>query len=711
MAIPDAISPVPEPLPSDQQREIKAPQDDWSDKYALAIVRSDWAYAESYRINAHDWRYRNADELYLGWAPQDYWEGTRVPRSSLGVYVTFEQVQALLAKAVPSSTGTDNFHFSAKGQSNTQKDLAVTAWREMVLTQLQETRFRQNVKRSIHSMLQLGNGVLEVGMEDHEEEYVSFDSSYRPKRMAQTWHPVLGQMNSIIDTEQVFKRKVQREVKVRPYVRYVSVKDLYVDPNLESPDIQDAGYVIKRIYMRAGDVKKLGKSKDFKIPDDTYLTQLSMSKSTANQDVTKLSAELFRYNMWNPALDYTSDPMQKRIAVVYYTTPYRKIIWLQSGQGEESVIYNQPNRYGIINYFSCTYADVLDRWHALSISDVVEGEHRLQKNIINRRIDELALAIHRPMMKRRGVTVPWYQLKVSPGRVTEVENPKEDIVQSEVMNITQQAFVEVNASDLRVQRTTGMSDLAGLGTASGGGNSANRTATGVNTQAGATQDRVGFILDNIEDDLVERVVNAVIKFDKKFMDVKHAANWLKLDSRFSQLDPLQVMNLQVSCDCRASSKLRAKAQFMQTFPQIVQTLLNPEFLQLAGQTNNEVLDTRAIMDSIWDSLNYSPRQPWFKPMSQEQMQAKQQPPPEIQAKMAMLQQQIESDQTLEGRRSQTKLLSDILKSAFPHHAQLSELDDKFYLAHLSEAAESARADADRRTAAADRASGENGSSD
>lgn len=710
MATPDAISPVPEPLPSDQQREIKAPQDDWSDRYALAIVRSDWAYAESYRVNAQDWRYRNAEELYLGWSPQDFWEGTRVPRSSLGVYVTFEQVQAMLAKAVPSATSTDNYHFQAKGASSTQKDLAVTAWREMVLTQLAETRYRSNIKRAIHSMLQYGNGVVEVGMEDYEQEDIWFGATSKP-RSVQAWHPILGQQQQVVGTDTKYNRTVKRERKVRPYVRYTSIKDLYVDPNLETPDVQDAGYVIKRIYMRAGDVKQLGKSKDFRIPDDKYLTTLAVNKATANQDVTKLSSELFRYNMWNPALDYTSDPMQKRLAVVYYTTPYRKVIWLQSGQGEESIIYNQPNRYGMINYFSCTYADVMDRWHALAISDVVEGEHRLQKQIINRRIDELALAIHRPMMKRRGVTVPWYQLKVSPGRVTEVENPKEDIVQSEVMNITQQAFVEVNASDQRVQRTTGMSDLAGLGTPSGGGNSANRTATGVNTQAGATQDRVGFILDNIEDDLVERVVNTVIKFDKKFMNIQQAANWLKLDSRFSQLDPVAVMNLPVTVDCRVSSKMRAKAQFMQMFPQIIQTILNPEFVQLAGQTNNEVPDTRAIMDTVWDSMNYAPRQPWFKPMSQQQIQARQQPPPEIAAKMQMQQQQLQSDQASEDQRSRTKLLSDVLKEMFPHHAKLSELDDKYYLEHMAQAAESDRADADRRAAAANSDSSEDGQAD
>src|SRR5215469_4334158 len=101
MALSDSPMAVPEPLPQAQQRQIKLPQDKWTDEYALSIVKSDWAYAESYRVNAHDWRYRNADELYLGWAAQRFWDGTRIPRSSLGQYVIFQQIMGMLPKIVP----------------------------------------------------------------------------------------------------------------------------------------------------------------------------------------------------------------------------------------------------------------------------------------------------------------------------------------------------------------------------------------------------------------------------------------------------------------------------------------------------------------------------------------------------------------------------------------------------------------------------------
>lgn len=674
----EVLRAIPEPLPTELQKQIKSPTDKWSDDYALRIVRSDWAYAESYRVNAHDWRYRNADELYLGWVGQRFWEGTRVPRSSLPVYVVFEQVEAMLPKIVSGVTGTDSYHFTADNPGEDEEtDLIVTAWREMVLAQLDDTKWREQVNRALKCMNIYGNGVLEVGVEEHDDEYISFEKKQRPTGMRMVPHPLVGGMMVPTGIDETFKRSVKREKKLRPFVRYVSVKDLYVDPNLESSMLQEAGYVIKRVYMRAEQIKELSGQPGFNIPDDVYLTNLSKSKSTAQQDVTKLSAELFRYNMWNPALDYTSDPSQKRIAVIEYTTPNRKVWWLQGGQDLKSIIYNQPNKYGMINYFSVPYAAVPDRWHALSVSDVAEGEQRLQLAIINSRIDELALALHPPVLKRRGVTVPWYQLKRAPGRVVEVENPDNDIKEAEVHNITQQAFIEVSASENRVQKITGITDLAALGTPSSGGNSANRTATGVNTQAGATQDRMKYMVENVEDLLIEPVVNAVIKFDRKFLDLKQAANWLKLDPRFAKLDPEKVMNTRVTAECRASTKMAARMGFLQVFPQLAPFIFNPELLQLMAQQNQETINTDSVMRSVFDAINYVPREPWIIPMKPQQVQAMNQPPAEAQLKAQLQQGQIQSDQLINERNLKTKLIDTMLKELIGHHQHSAELDDNY----------------------------------
>lgn len=666
------VAPVPEPLPLKDQQKIN---DDWSDTTALRIVRSDFAYAESYRTAAHDWRYRNAAELYLAWAGQRYWDGTRVPRSSIGIYACFEQVESMLPKIVRAICDPDTFEFYAEDPD------AALLWKELVIKQLKEARYREQIRLCAKSSLIYGNGILEWGVEDYEDENIEVKETRNVKQYTMQYHPIAGPMAVPQQVDTNYKRAITREIKRRPYVRYRSIIDSYVDPNCETPDLQKAGYFILRTYMRAEELKALRGKKNFDIPDDKTLSEYSKAKTTANQDVTKLSAELFRYNMWNPSQDYTSDPAQKRIEVIEYTKGVRKV-WLIN---REHVAYNQPNKYRKINYLSMCYADVLDRWHALAITDVAEGEQRLQQGIINARVDELALSIHRPMIKRRGVTVPPYQLKVRPGVVIEVENPEGDIKQLEVQNITQSAFIEVEASERRVQRITGMSDLAALGSPTSGGNSANRTAAGINTQVGATQDRTSYYIQNAEEHVVEPLLNQIIELNKRFGDLKVAAAWITLHPKFGNKKPVDVMNARVYAECWGAVRAQARGAFLQLFPTIAQTIFNPEMLTLFQQQQQKVLSADTFTSMIFDSLGYRPRDPLLVDMTPEQKQAAKAPPPEVQAKAAMQQNQIQADQQKHQSANVTKLINTLLQVIFKHAGTLSQLDDS-HLEHLQQLA-------------------------
>ena len=577
----------------------------------------------------------------------------------------------MLPKIVSAICDPESMNFYAEDM-----DTAML-WKELIIAQMGEVKFREHFRRAAKSSLIYGNGLLEIGMEDYYDENIEIEPAHTLKGMQVYHHPLMGP-TPVPQIEYNYKRKITKEKKTRPYVRYRSIIDSYVDPNTESPFLQDpsCGYHILRTYMHAEELKALRDKKNFSIPDDKTLTEYSKAKTTANQDVTKLSNELFRYNLWNPAQDYSSEPAQKRIEVIEYTRKERKI-WLLN---REHIAYNQPNKYQEINYYSLHYADVLDRWHALAMSDVAEGEQRLQQAIINGRVDELALSLHRPMLKRRGVTVPPYQLKVRPGVVIEVENPEGDIKQLEVENITQQAFIEVEASERRVQRITGMSDLAALGSPSSGGNSANRTAAGINTQVGATQDRTRYYIENTEKNVVEPILNKFIWLDKRFLDLKVAAAWIKLHPKFGRMDPVKVMNSDVSADCDGSGKMAAKQGFLSILPLWLQYVLNPEVLQLFAGQQGKVLDIQENTDMIMRAINHKPRNPLFRDMTpQEKQSQQQQGNAQSQAeamKAQIAQMQMGNDKQIHDNQNMVKLIDTLIKSGFGHHSDMAALDDK-----------------------------------
>ncbi len=91
------------PLTAAEDARITLPVDSWSNSRALAIAVGDFEEMSNFRnTSGHDIRLQIAEELYLGWQPKKYWEGTRIPRSSLGVPISMDQVEALMPPIMAS---------------------------------------------------------------------------------------------------------------------------------------------------------------------------------------------------------------------------------------------------------------------------------------------------------------------------------------------------------------------------------------------------------------------------------------------------------------------------------------------------------------------------------------------------------------------------------------------------------------------------------
>jgi hypothetical protein len=133
--------------------------------------------------------------------------------------------------------------------------------------------------------------------------------------------------------------------------------------------------------------------------------------------------------------------------------------------------------YGRMMQYSPFYTELIDRFYGMAITDVVNGEQLLQEGIVNARVDELAMALHPPTKVKRGNQTPAYQLRMRPGALAYSDDPKNDLVRDFPTNVTVNAFQEVDASNLRTQKNTGLTDIAVVGVSSGN-NPGARSATG-----------------------------------------------------------------------------------------------------------------------------------------------------------------------------------------------------------------------------------------
>jgi hypothetical protein len=595
----------PGPLTDRQSVNIITPEQLWTDDYAVKIVAADFALAENYRTHNHDWRWQNADALYMGYVPQKYWEGTRIPRANISVFTAYEQIESMVPRIIQALFGDDPW-FEAEAMGKTSPHAARVA-REVILAQMSESKIRKVIEIAIRSGLIYGNGPLELSWLYSSQIVKKFIPRFIPRRQ-KAFHPLLGEIQLPVGGYDRVIREVQQEEYInRPVLENIDIRDFYIDPNCPTSDPNDARYTVRRSYKDADWWDGMRDVEGFNVPSKEDIIDFCRSKNSAQSDNTKQMQEAARMSQWNPQVDQTIDPGGNRFELLCYKTD-RRIVWVANRQ---YVIYNIPNPYGKKLQYNFSYTDILSRFYGMAVTDVTEGEQRLQQGVVNARIDELALSIHPSTTVLSSNREPVYKLRIRPGGVNYSTDPSKDLVRQYPQNVTQQAFLEVQASDVRVQKITGLAD-----TAAGGQNPVARSATGAGLQGQATMIRSQYQVEKMEDNVLEPMLADVHMLNQHHLDP---------DQRIAavggeQIDPIAIFGADVQFKMRAGSRMASRAGLLQALPLIFQEMVSPQ-LQAQLTAQGKTIDFVEVFQMVLDATGYRNKATWTRPLTDEEKAA------------------------------------------------------------------------------------------
>ncbi len=243
-------------------------------------------------------------------------------------------------------------------------------------------------------------------------------------------------------------------------------------------------------------------------------------------------------------------------------------------------------------------------------------------------------------------------------------------------NVTAQAFVEVDALERRVQKKTGITDLAVLGTPSSGGNSANRTATGVSSQEGASGKRIQYHVENAEDQFIVPLLGILHGLNQLYLPLDQMQQVLGPEAQFITIDPIDVLNASVRFKMNASGKMRVRQAMVQGGLQLItQTYMNPEIQTFAHQQGLK-LSFKQLDRLICDTFSLPPMSLWEQATPQEIQGFLQ-----MQMMPAMLKRQEQQDRLQSHERTATdkdetiliKALLDKIMTPDVAHKLLNEL--------------------------------------
>ena len=621
---------------------------EWTADEAKRIVLGDFNRAASDRATNYETKWQNAASIYAAVRNgEKLWDGSRTPRANMQIWHAFTQVNALRPQLIDAICGADlDFDVEAGSSGTTITQLHQV--RALMQEQLKSLggmvkfqSFRSCVDRLTEDGTVLGNGIWEWGWDGpRQEQAVQWQRVVEPE-IAMGEHPMLPGVQIPMQTGRTVsyaKQFFQPETVSRFFLDPCDLMDFYIDPNCRSTNVQQAGFAIRRKMMTIAELASYRGVEVFDIPDDITLYRLSQQKTFTEGDTTRQAIQSYRGVNYQPGMDQSVDPRLARVEVFRYWQRNHHV-WLL---GREHVAYNKPNQYQALPFLNWCYVNALGSFYGYSIPELLDSGQKLIKTLTDGRLDELNLILHPPFITKLGMARTQSKMKLRPGANWEAEDPAKDVIRLEMGNVTQQAFQEVSLVENRDQKVTGITDLAVLGSPSSGGNSANRTATGVQAQTNASNTRVHGLVANLEDQTLNPMLTQMWTLICMFLDPQQILNILGPDGQNFQLDPVDVLNADPKFKLKTANNMKMRAAMqgggLQTLTQYV---LNPEILTAFGEQQQKTLDIEQFTEFYLDVYNVKAFN-LFRPMT----------PQEIQMKMQQMQMPAQQKMALQGQRLQ-----------------------------------------------------------
>ena len=612
---------VPEVNPENEPFVLSP--DQIRDAMALQIVNQTFATFEGYRTNNHDARWTEADALYSGYVPPKVWEGTTVPRANLPYQISFDQVESAYPSIMQALFSDENW-FEGKAEPGTPAEAA----------------------KAVHAAMSY--------MLDHAKNDYGLTST---AEIGLALRDILkyGNGGVWLDWEVPKKRVV---------CSWIDIRDIYVDPATPTPNIDESRAVIRRRMMTVDELSAMRGQTTMNIPSDEVLWYFAKSAPSVSADTTRQSQEALRAVSFSPAhANYIPNPADRKIEVLMYYSK-NQIIWVLNRQ---HVAYNSRNPYGFI---PCAFAPCYiftGRFYANGIPDVQRGNQRMIEGLLNGHLDEISLSLHPPRIQSRDANQTNGQRKWGPGYVFNSTSGdlKNSVALMQPQPVTQNVMGDIGFLQDAADKRTGITAIA-QGMPKPG--NANRTATGMSIQSQGAANRIQPIVKNIEDFLLVPLLRKMYK-----MIAFHIGAFDKVPAKLNgEIQWIDGWNFQRPCDFEmlAASKMLAKSNLMQIFPFVTQYLLSGpllESLKSSGQTVN----FQALIDMLQDAAGTRGRYDLIRPMTPQEQQAAQQPPPQVQAQMQMEQAKQQNSKEIIGMKIQGDLQKTMMaKQSSPEEMQM-----------------------------------------
>lgn len=575
-----------------------------TDDSALALVVQSTQRAEKF-IMARLWlsEWRVAKQLYDAPSRQKYWRDTRTPRANNSFPLIKQHLSAVLDQTMPALFPEDQ-PFAIQPNEGTPAQVA-RGWEQILSYQLRQVNMRSIVRLIAKDALLFGTGLGKIGFEDYDEKRTMYKRAVQPVEVKS----ITGGPSTFLDTKES-DELIEYEVDVRvtrPTFKRVEINHLLVSPDLRSPDVREAAYVVYRDYVTARDLNRLRGFEGYEIPSEKdlkdYVTGPDEQAPSSQMETESTAYPTQGHRALPRYLDAGADPLDHKFEILEYWTNETCIVVLN----RKLVIRNVRNPMGIIPFVSCFWDDIPGTFYSYGIPRRIGGIQTHIQGLRNKRMDDINLNLQKMWKVKKGDNVAAQPIKAYPGAVFKVTDMDsfEPLVSQPVLP---EAWKEEDVLIADAEKTTGANELTTQGGQSTGGKATGmRTAAGASAVAGASSNRIQSFVDIVADQVLIPVLYSFLKMDRMWLHpstMRHIVGktlWAALSQEHDG-DLLVDMtnNSDIEFTMLAGSNLAAKAKMAQALPLEGQIYMSPAVqggLAAAGLKVNWVEYSRRMEQS------------------------------------------------------------------------------------------------------------------
>jgi hypothetical protein len=617
----------------------------WADDPALKLVVQDALRAENF-ASSKAWvmQWPSATTLYQSPYTSQYWEGTQSERANVPFYTVATAVNSLVPQIV-NGLFYDNPPFMVQKRPGT-KALTASAIGGLLEYELEDIGFREELRLGCFNAVLFGTGIWKWGWETFTRERKVY-ARKTPSVKLPNVSDVLPDIE-LEDPDEEIEEQILEEFIDRPVFEHiVNLRHVLVDPGLNVPDIRKAKYVIHRLFLTWNDLDKLRERPGFKIPSKEKLLELFLPpKEPVEAAIGEVS---IRNPLWDARAEpryeaTTEDPFEQPLEILERWDGRNYIAVLQ----KKLVICNDMNPYGEIPYLSIGWWDVPEAFWSMGLSKTIGAEQRLQQGLTNLYLDNASLNLNGVYTRVRGKSIPTQSIRISPGKIVEVDN-KDDFKVLDRLPAVPEAADHLRMSESRAEKVSGASEPGMQGIAGTSGHSSlARTASGVNMLAAGSGSRTADFVEKLANQVIIPFLYQAHEMNRALLPLSTIRYILgeELEHEFMQQkgDVIEILNAKVKFSILAAAKMQARKSMAQSLPILIQFLTSEQTTQQLAIQNKKV-DISEILRMMFEVSDWKTFNDVVLEMTPEEAKRAQQNSPAAQmAAKAQVQQQASDDQ-------------------------------------------------------------------